>query len=171
MTLSRALWFKKNKIAVLEKFVHFLPQLYSAAMSGDGKSLFSLDGLALGEQLQDVARLDRGVFEKKLLNLNKIEAGKERKLLITGNLSQEFRRGKVQNICGFIGDLFEKENLSIAEVNVILENKFGPALGLSYTPTINRQLRAQAIKRNLKIQTSQIEGSKKLRYHYIDELK
>jgi len=121
--------------------------------------------------MQDAAKFIGGIFNKKIFNLKQIKPGKQRELLVTGNLSQEFRTGKVQNICKFIGDLFQEQNLSIAEANTILINKFGPALGLTYIPTINRQLRAQAIKRGLKIETSQINGSRKLRYHYIDETK
>ena len=112
MVPSRALWCRRNKIAVFDKFQHFLPKVYNSAVIGESISLFESDGLAIGEQMSKINSLGEGKIP--LINLSEIRPGTNRQLLETGTITQEYRTGGNRNICKFVGNLFENETLSLS---------------------------------------------------------
>jgi len=164
MVPSRALWFRRNKIAVFDKFQHFLPKTYASAVLGEAICLFETDGLAIGEQMEKIISL--GKDKIPLINLSELRPNNHRSLLETGTISQEYRTGGNRSICRFIGNLFKNETCSLVEASLKCEIEFGPPLGLSYIPTVSRQLREQAKKLDMRIETYPIEGTRKLRYRY-----
>ena len=165
MTPSRALWFRRNKIVEVEEFSHFLPKTYLDSVIGNGKTLFSSSGLGIGQQMEEAYKLAEG--KTPLIDLDSLAPLTEKLILNTGEIKQEHRTGPSKNICQFIGDLFENETLSLEEASLRCEMQFGPPCGLSYKPTVSRQLRVQADKRGKKIKTEPIEGFRTLRYSYI----
>ena len=162
ITPKLAVYFRENRFFKIKAYYHLLSNTYEYSLTGNGKSLFYND-LSIGSKQNQLISLI-GMKTQPLINLSALKPGKEKELMIIDKQkinrvstkkyleftnNKKIKGGKPLGICKYIGDLFEKDFITMEKVNTILQNKFGEHC--DYFGTIKRQIKEQSVKRNLQI--------------------
>jgi hypothetical protein len=137
-----ATWYKENRPFEYEGAKHLMPEVYAGALPNVERILPR--GLSLGRFLSAVNSIPNGDhFYTERTD------GELATFIELGDLKQKRRGAGTLGICAYVKDCLLEQALDLSQLSAKLTERYGPPLGVSWLPTIRRQMRVQGERHNL----------------------